>query len=173
MGLGLTCRRATRAAALPRPTSSRSRVSWRCRTARSDRWPAMYPRILGRVERHPLQFCAQYASIFRLLLKVAVSVTHQCALSNFCKASCLYASRAPAPFLPLTACRAQPPPRARPPQPHPLLQRLRLVSPSTPCDRIRGQSKIGGLGFRVSLSSYLLSLLAMIKCSICSYQCDN
>ena len=133
----------------------------------------MYPRILGRVERHPLQFCAQYASIFRLLLKVAVSVTHQCALSNFCKASCLYASRAPAPFLPLTACRAQPLPRARPPQPHPLLQRLRLVSPSTPCDRIRGQSKIGGLGFRVSLSSYLLSLLAMIKCSICSYQCDN
>ena len=38
----------------------------------------MYPRILGRVERHPLQFCAQYASIFRLLLKVAVKGTHQC-----------------------------------------------------------------------------------------------
>ena len=47
--------------------------------------------VLFTVQGLSLQFCAQYASIFRLLLKVAVSVTHQCAFSNFCKASCLYA----------------------------------------------------------------------------------
>ena len=31
----------------------------------------------------------------------------------------------------------------------------------------------GSMGIAVALSPYLLGLLAMIKCSICSYQCDN
>ena len=158
----------------------RSFRSWLLRRrcgSRSDRWPVVYLRILGRGEGLSLQFCAQYASIFRLLLKVAVSVTHQCAFSNFCKASCLYASRIPAPPIPIHPGRSRErvppsPSSSPPPSPMPALSApvsIRLAA----SDRICGQSKIGGLGFRVQCSPYLLSLLAMIKCSICSYQCDN
>ncbi len=32
---------------------------------------------------------------------------------------------------------------------------------------------LGGFITACSISPYLLGLLAMIKCSICSYQCDN
>ena len=118
--------------------------------------------ILNGAAMGSLQFCAQYASIFRLLLKVAVSVTHQCALSNFCKASCLYFFATP--------------PCGRRPWPAP--GRKKVLSAAHVGSRPPMRANIWtreNLWFPDSAhrSPYLLSLLAMIKCSICSYQCDN
>ena len=97
-------------------------------------WPRKMSPNCERGGLGSLQFCAQYASIFRLLLKVAVSVTHQCALSNFCKASCLYFFATP--------------PRGRRPWPAPGRKRgcpLHMSVRARRCERIYGHAKIVGL----------------------------
>ena len=125
-------------------------------------WPRKMSPNCERGGLGSLQFCAQYASIFRLLLKVAVSVTHQCALSNFCKASCLYFFATP--------------PCGRRPWPAP--GRKKVLSAAHVGSRPPMRANIWTRENRwfpdsAHRSAYLLSLLAMIKCSICSYQCDN
>ena len=111
-------------------------------------------------------FALKVASIFRLLLKVAVSVTHQCALSNFCKASCLYSLEARDGGSARLAIPADP--TRRTPRPPP---RRVTRCPARPAHR--WPDAICWFWRWCVRLPYLLSLLAMIKCSICSYQCDN
>ena len=102
------------------------------------------------------------APIFRLLLKVAVNGTHQCDYSNFCGG---FGSQ------PLQA-------RARRQQTHEGPGESERVAPNL--HLIKTALKKTALTLNQSdsvhvntSSTYLLGLLAMIKCSICSYQCDN
>ena len=99
----------------------------------------------------------QDAPIFRLLLKVAVKGTHQCDFLNFCgsfKAPNTLEQHMCAGTQTLRCWAPCARPRADPP----------AIASNLTCAH--------GAWLRMS-AAYLLGLLAMIKCSICSYQCDN
>jgi hypothetical protein len=125
------------------------------------------------------------APIFRLLLKVAVNGTHQCESLNFCGTSC--------PNLHFVAdlifVDVQPKANAehsrntatRQPHSH-ITAALHPHSHNTTTQPRRGinvclvSALFGGEVENMCTFTaliYLLGLLAMIKCSICSYQCDS
>ena len=100
----------------------------------------------------PSQRSLHDAPIFRLLLKVAVNGTHQCDFPNFCGAVKLQPWELYGSHLhPSGSWNHSAPTVANLLGKHPL-----MVFVPWQCVR-----------------AYLLGLLAMIKCSICSCQCDN
>ena len=102
----------------------------------------------------PSQRSLHNAPIFRLLLKVAVNGTHQCDFYNF------WGALGPQQSLRWRVTfRSQQMPCC-----------ISVVESSTHWNR----KNIKTVSWRNrNVCAYLLGLLAMIKCSICSYQCDN
>ena len=123
----------------------------------------------------PSQRSLHNAPIFRLLLKVAVNGMHQCDFLNFCGALGLQLNlanigtppqdpgrRASAALHPESATRDWAP-----------LAATRCPDDCAPRGTTLGLTHWTNSTALGHCSAYLLGLLAMIKCSICSYQCDN
>jgi hypothetical protein len=110
-----------------------------------------------------------YAPIFRLLLKVAVNGTHQCDFQNFCEPSWLNSFAHDDAFSIVYS-----PHLSRPPHPVTTSSADFISCACIVQVNKRPWNYNCLLAVRhASQFAYLLGLLAMIKCSICSYQCDN
>ena len=95
------------------------------------------------------------APIFRLLLKVAVNGTHQCDFLNFC------GGFGPQRMMQYSGINS-------PSHKSHHQKSIALMEETHQCMQMPHMCQA-----EKTLPAYLLGLLAMIKCSICSYQCDN